>query len=443
MIDRFDRGLQRFMQRAQAPIKKRFFSKGAFTLLEIAIVIIVIVIIIASALALYRNFIRKSEESEALINLNAIKIAEEMEAAAKGTYVNAADTEDINRKLATELVERIFRYRVENATKDSYVAIAERIDDEGEVNQTIILAMGPAYEGIPRFVYHGSPIAGGTGYGDLPGFGGYGGGPGGSGGTAGGGSSGIGVGGGASSGGTSSSSPGGSGGSPSSGSGGSNTVAPTSGTTYTTPTPTYSTELEDALSLLQADIDGAYYYNLIQRKQISVLYVNPADHGFSSTTIRAWWDVLDGNTFVNTIYLNERLQTTDPAASVAATIAHEVMHADYFYYPETHIAETLARHTEISRADLNISRDSFGREYVYTLPNPETGIDEERVFIYNSIDQEYMCRVDQTKIWSRNKGSDSNYYLDTLETLFAQPDAEAQVKAYIESISSYSGLPDF
>ncbi len=106
----------------------RKYSRRGFTFLEIIIAIIVIAILLTLGFVIYTKFIAKSEDSEALSNLGAIRTAELAKRDKTGTFVNAVDTQDVSEKLSpTNVEENIFRYKVINATKETFAAIAESI----------------------------------------------------------------------------------------------------------------------------------------------------------------------------------------------------------------------------------------------------------------------------------------------------------------------------
>ena len=119
------------------------------------------------------------------------------------------------------------------------------------------------------------------------------------------------------------------------------------------------------------------------------------------------------------------------------------MHADYTYYPETHITEILARHPEITRDDISMDREWDGSETIWSWPDPETGIPVDQVFLSNSVDQEYYVRLYEVEVWEATKGSETNAYLDYMSSLLAQPDGEEQIKSMIRSISAYRFLSEY
>jgi len=421
-MNKFNRILRRFLQRPLSsanPLEKLTSKKflTGFSLVEIVIVVIVLVILAVSALAIYKNFIRKSEQTEAIVNLNAIKIAEEMEVLTDGTYINASDTEEINKLLATELVERIYRYRVENATDDSYVAIAERIDGEGEINETIILAMGPQYGGIPRFVYHGPAISGGAAvYGDSilgKGFSGFGGGGSSAGSSSGGGA----IGGGGSSGGGGGTSGGGAGDDGGGGARGravnprkhSNSVCGNSSCEYDESCLDCSGDCSPCVSG-QAIIDQGLVeaFNLLASASSDTsatgqdltdvlnTFEVPLHIGYAQGAI-AYWNPTDKFMMVDTDYFND--WTT---GAIAAIIAHEANHAEYTYSPALWIAETRARHPEVPLSDIHID-----------VP-PKY-----------SLDQEYNSFKKATEVWTEVKDG-TNTELDFEVTFVNQGESYAK-----------------
>jgi len=173
-------------------------KSSGFTLIEIVVIVIVVGILVTLAAISYIRVISKSEDAEAIVNLAAIRKSEMGQHDRSGEFVNATDTQDVNEKLPdSEVQENIFRYKVVNATKESFVAIAERIKGNESEEKPIEIAMYPdgglSYTYSSGSVYSGSGSGGG---GSVTGGGGYGGGGGGGGGDFGGGSGGGGGGGG-------------------------------------------------------------------------------------------------------------------------------------------------------------------------------------------------------------------------------------------------------
>ncbi|OGX38812.1 MAG: hypothetical protein A3C36_02745, partial [Omnitrophica WOR_2 bacterium RIFCSPHIGHO2_02_FULL_52_10] len=111
------------------------------------------------------------------------------------------------------------------------------------------------------------------------------------------------------------------------------------------------TDIQTAINSLNGTTTGQYFYDLIINKKISVIYDNFIKYGHENA-LGLW----RGPQY-NTIYINELLKDLVVAQAIGAIIVHEATHADYTYNPEKVIAETLARHAELVRDDLNIIRD--------------------------------------------------------------------------------------
>lgn len=169
---------------------------SGYTLVQALIVSVVIAALAALALPVYFNTIRRSEDSEALINMDAIRKGQFAKHAETGAYLNAADTAAINRLLGLNITEHLFKYRVVDATDSDFRIIAERLGALADSGTPLLLAMGPSGEALPLGPVTGPPgvppvESGGGGGGSSAGAGGGSGGVGGgsgSGGGAGGGS---------------------------------------------------------------------------------------------------------------------------------------------------------------------------------------------------------------------------------------------------------------
>jgi len=114
-----------------------------FTLIEVVIVVLVVAILAGIAVVSYQRIIGDAEDNEAVANLGAIRQAEFAERAQTGTFANVSTTEDVAVKLdILELQDKIFRYKVVNATLEDFVALAERImeDPVGKKTATIALS---------------------------------------------------------------------------------------------------------------------------------------------------------------------------------------------------------------------------------------------------------------------------------------------------------------
>ena len=180
-------------------------DKRGFTLLEIVIIVVVVAILLSVAIVSYIRVISKSEDTEAVNNLEAIRASETAQHAKAGTFVNATNTQEINEKLSgIEIQDKTFRYKVINATLNDFVALAERVKPDTAGEKPIVISMYA--DGTVAYTYSGIGYGGdgsGSSGGGASGGGGGGGGAGGSGGGLGSGGSGSGGSGSSSSGGSS------------------------------------------------------------------------------------------------------------------------------------------------------------------------------------------------------------------------------------------------
>lgn len=413
-------------------------NSAGFTLLEIVIVVIVVAVLLALAAASYYKIIIKSEDSEALVNLKAIRDAEMAHQSASGTYLNATNTTEINSKLSfSEIADKIFTYKVVNATAETFVAIAERLkpDLNGE-SKPIILAMymdGTSAYSSPS-VSSGAATAGGAGgyLGGGSGGGGSGGGSGGgigfgsSGGFGGtGGSGGSGVSGGSGSGGyegsgslsggSSSGTSGGSTGGGGSGSGGSvNPIIP-------------SAFIDDIVGVLKDAQNGSYFYTLMQEKNVNVTFADlPPNVG--GQYVPSWWlDFYPNDPYIaNTVYLSNALAAAWTKEEFSSILVHELTHADYSHNTEKWVADTIER-LGVAREDLSWCRDPVTLEYV----------------LGDSIDQEYNAFKQMVLLWREVRGSQRIYALDTLLSYYTMDEAYGTDLLYSYVASAYAGYPPY
>jgi len=105
------------------------------------------------------------------------------------------------------------------------------------------------------------------------------------------------------------------------------------------------------------------------------------------------------------------------------------------------IAETLARHPELSRSDFNIDRDAIGVEKTYSVYDPETDSYNSQVLLFDSIDQEYISFANELEVWKEIKGNDTYFPLDFDLGLYEQ--GESFLKASLRMRSSYVSLPEY
>jgi len=197
----------------------------------------------------------------------------------------------------------------------------------------------------------------------------------------------------------------------------------------------HDTDILAALNLLNGTVAGQYYYDFIAAKEISVIFIDVTQFGLDENSVAAFWM----GAFFNTIFVNQLLRNFS-AAVIAPSIAHEATHADYEYNPEKVIAETLARHPELTRADISIERDALGQEVVNRIYDPETDTVLEQVYITNSIDQEYASFANALELWSETKGSETSFRDGDL-ALYLQ--GEATFKAELRTRYSEQELPEY
>jgi len=402
----------------------RFRKKiKGFTLLEIVITIIVLTILASLGLVYYAKVINKSEDTEALVNLDAIKTAEEIEVTETGTYIDAHNEDVIEEKLGVAIDDKIFTYRVENATELNYTAIAERKKPKKDAPFMIVMSRGsePVYHYTTQGSYgvgQGGYSGGAGGYISLSGAGGSSGGFGGDFGT--GGSNG---GSGGSSGGSGTGS-GSSDGSGSSGTGGSgeNQGSSETGSGNGSGNPGWGgggsgiyegvdAALAQAYLTLLASSSGNGLAILLQTNDVTIT-VGDGEGAL------AYWD-----SSINTIVVDSAIAASWTAGGLAALISHEATHVDYTYNPEARITETLTRHPELSEDDLHID---------------ESDPDD---YPWNSIDQEYNAFKTEAEVWNEVRDAENNEELDYVSWLLAQ--GEATAKARIRQVYGGYGLPEY
>ena len=197
--------------------QKTFKKNSGFTIIEVIVTVIVLAILASLTMVIYWKIQEKAKNAEAYPNMHTIRTAEFLKRAEGDTFVNASNTDEINKLLGIQISENLFTYKVINATATDFKIIATRLGalmEEAAGPFTII--MGPSGETSTDTPPPPSTDDGGESDDD----GGSGGG-GGSGGSGGGGSGGGSSGGGGGSGGSGGGSSGGGGGSSSGGGSGS------------------------------------------------------------------------------------------------------------------------------------------------------------------------------------------------------------------------------
>ncbi|MBU2101768.1 MAG: hypothetical protein KKF80_00070, partial [Candidatus Omnitrophica bacterium] len=113
--------------------------------------------------------------------------------------------------------------------------------------------------------------------------------------------------------------------------------------------------LHTALAFLKSYEPTSYANDLIQDKAITVEFQDLSVYGMD--TAGAVWLSGTNTIAINTLYQNAY------AGALAAFIAHEATHADYYYYPAYWVATTLERHPELTESDISIPADSVTQEY--------------------------------------------------------------------------------
>ncbi|MFA5164547.1 MAG: prepilin-type N-terminal cleavage/methylation domain-containing protein [Candidatus Omnitrophota bacterium] len=394
-------------------------KRRAFSLIEILLAVTVIAVFFGLIFAFYKNAINKSKYVEAVATVANIAKTEEIAKLETGEYVAAENTQEVNERLGLNIEPRWFNYKVVGVTNDNFIVLAERIRDDIEsgdiTGDDIVVARNNSGPISPDSVNQGGQDLGGdniggpdTGDSTPPGSGSPSGGP--SSGSPGGGS----PGGGTPSGGTPSSED--TGDSPTGG-------GSEDGIIHPTQTAVPSSYL-DYLGLAPLAADRL---DLINDNDIRLVYVNNEDYGVSSSAIAFWWGIDDhyaydynGNrVFVtgNTIFVNQNATATYTEAAVACVIAHEATHADYDYNPQEWIDATKAAHPELTDDEIHITQ-----------------------YPGNSIDQEYNACDAMLELWDVVRDG-PNVDLDTYETEFDK--GEADFKAWLKTIPSYSTLPDY
>ncbi|MFC1709295.1 hypothetical protein ACFL2J_04475 [Candidatus Omnitrophota bacterium] len=451
------------MKSIKQDIRRRL---AGFTIVEIVIVVVVVAILIGSSLAIYNRLVIKSEDTESVINLRAISKAEETLLLEEGTYVNATDVEDIEEELEVALQDKIFTYRVEEATEESYVAIAERREPiEGE---PLAVALGPT--GPPMYYYeagdYDSYVSGAPWQGPgvlLPSAG--------SGSVGASGSSGSSVSSAGSSTGSSSSGSSGSSGSGSEGSSGSSSgdssgdssgsgsggsssgSGGSSGGSSDSDSPiddddgdssiggleicgngscagtescatceadcgecvggaVVDAALMDVYNALKGSTSGGALGTLLDTYNVTVALGDAESYGAI-----AYWSPSENKIVVGSSYF-----TSWTAGAITAVLAHEANHAYFTYDPDYWISETLTRHPELTTADLHIDQTDI-------LQYP-----------WNSIDQEYNSFKKEAEVWTELKDA-TNSELDYVSWLLAQ--GEETAKPTIRTAYAGQGLPEY
>lgn len=436
-------------------IKGFKMEKRAFTTVEIVIVLIIIAVVVTGAFLSYRLFMDKASSSQAVLDLGVIRQFEEVRKLEGKEFVPAENTEQVNEALGLEIKPKYYEYKIEGVTEDNFIIIAQRISED-IAGAPLTIAMDRA--GAVTYGYGeltGSTGGGGTGAGGTGGGGTTGEGTTGGGGTTGSGGGGGGTGGGESGGGTGGTTGGGGGtggdggtneggGGGTGGGGGGGTGGGGGGSYGSATSPVYNAEILSCLAKLK-DIDvtfslgdtGAYYYDLITTKNITVeyVYIEPDPLGWTMGK----WVVGD-----NAIRLNQDLKTRPgwPAEAIACVIMHEATHADYNYNAEKWISRILERWPTYQGIPLTRDLLTLGQAYYY---NPETQTYEAQPLLDPSITAEYFANCNEAEAWRELKDSYPDNIADGIlkGKLDRFNQGEDAIRAWLRSISVYSTLPEF
>jgi Tfp pilus assembly protein PilE len=412
-------------------------GKSGITLVEIMVAVVITAIILGISFASYKHIVERAKSTEAIVNVDTIRKAEEVHRVQTGSYIAAKDINQINELFNLVIKPKYYDFRIVLPDEDSYIVIAQRLGEDIEAYlaagqlppNPIVIAMGESGyvdSGFGIYIGSGTPGPGGSS------------GTSGSGGTSG--TSGTG-----SSGGTSGS--GSSGGTSGTTSGGGTGGVVSSPVVARIPVvQVYDSDIVGALNMLDGSDVGQYAYDLIERKKISVIYddFTKPEYKLSSpdNILGFWWFTTDTeSSHYNTIFINENLKEEKSESVIASVICHEAVHADYDYNPERRIALTLERHPELTRDDFSIDRYENGEEIIYPIYDPESEEYERRVFIRGSLDEEYNAFATDVELWKEIKGTESDWSMDRDLATYEQ--GEAAFKADLRTRSSYVDLPEY
>lgn len=467
-------------------LRRKLFKKSGssgFTLIEIVIVVIAVAILVALAIAYYYKTIAKSENTEALINLRAIREAELAAKSQSGSFFNASNTSEINEKLAlADIQDKTFTYKVVNATAENFVAIAERVKKDLESiseKDLIVIAMastGDVSYGTGSLTGSIGVVGGGFGgtiIGDSSGGGGS------IGGGAGGGAGGAG-GSGGSSGGSTGGTTGDTGGT--TGGTGETTGGSSAGvgiTSIFSGTPTAIAN--DGLVNLSWDLisgAGVYYYNIYRSTGNAGGPYEPIMEGWPvSATYFSDYEVTNGQTYyyrIDAVYASETYTSspiTSATPSSSSTYAFSSAAAFSALAASSSGAEISERITlydtkigfgggGVSGAlawyspffnTITFSLDEFEcTDQVHAAllahegthawwDHDSTQGEPERETNGDTIDQEYNAFLAGANVWNEIKGSQTDYQMDSWAEIIAGGEASAKevIRIY------YSGLPEY
>jgi|GEM_PF-1672016 len=142
-----DRGSITSIHESQFTIHSNL-KRAGFTLHEILIAVLVLAVLAGLALPIYWRTVRRSENAEALVNMEAIRKAELAHRHAHPAYANADSTGRINELFGLGIQEHLFRYKIVDATDSDFRIIAERLGPLGD--ETLdVLAMSVDGQTLP------------------------------------------------------------------------------------------------------------------------------------------------------------------------------------------------------------------------------------------------------------------------------------------------------
>lgn len=430
-----------------------------FTLIELAVTVVIILIVTGVGIIAYVGYVEHAKTAEALVNLGAIRTAENVNKMTCGTYVPADNVEQINERLSLEIVPKYYEYRVAGVTDDNFLVIATRISQDVLADSlgmaSVVISMdknGAIANGFGDYTNLGG---GGTGTGGTGGTGtGSGGEPSGTGGGSPGGYGSPGGGSGTSVGGAGT----GGGGGGSAGGGGGTGVG--SGVIYANVEPVaYSADISTALDMLSSvsglnitytSAEGqtitsdsvGYYLSLAQEENIPIEY-----NADMPDSILGGWSPDNQD-----IELNELMKTSPgfPTEAVASIILHELVHADYFYNSDKWEQRILTLWPSVA-ADITAHPDDpnyslRNPNLIDVIWNPTTKTFEAVHPLVYTITAEYFAWFAEAQVWGQYKDKYAGIPGAGIQTENEGYDyceqGEDDLRAYLRTFSSYATLPD-
>lgn len=105
-------------------------KKSGVTLVELVLVLVIIAVLAVVSAGTYIYMIEKARSSEAIVNVGAIRDAENHLKMAGGNYVAAANVDEINSAFSLDIQSKYYTYKVVGVTDDNFLVIAERIQQD-------------------------------------------------------------------------------------------------------------------------------------------------------------------------------------------------------------------------------------------------------------------------------------------------------------------------